>query len=379
MNASGIPTDFAPAERASAPALSRQIGAFAKPGLWRNMLDAIPDGVVILNKERQIIYANSAMGRLTGSGDGGKLMGLRPGEAVGCVHARETPGGCGTTMFCSTCHAVGAILASQQGHKAVEDCRITITGGAMDLRVNATPLKVEGDEYTIFAIMDVSNEKRRRMLERIFFHDILNLVVGLRGFAELSRQSDGSQIPEYQALISRLATQLIEEINGQRDLASAENNELTIRPVKIMTKDLLNEVADIYRNHPVAVNRKVIVADNAAGMSMTSDPVILRRILGNMVKNALEASAEGGTVTIGCDSDALTVRFWVNNAGVMPPEVQLQVFQRSFSTKGSNRGLGAYSIKLLTEKYLHGKATFTSTGQTGTTFMVAYPLALPAI
>lgn len=41
----------------------------------------------------------------------------------------------------------------------------------------------------------------------------------------------------------------------------------------------------------------------------------------------------------------------------MPRTSQLQIFQRSFSTKGKGRGLGTYSIKLLTERYLKGTAS----------------------
>ena len=59
-----------------------------------------------------------------------------------------------------------------------------------------------------------------------------------------------------------------------------------------------------------------------------------------------------------------------------PREVQLQVFQRSFSTKGENRGLGTYSIRLLTERYLKGQVSFTSSPETGTIFTAAYPLTL---
>jgi sensor histidine kinase regulating citrate/malate metabolism len=58
----------------------------------------------------------------------------------------------------------------------------------------------------------------------------------------------------------------------------------------------------------------------------------------------------------------------------MPRNVQLQVFQRSFSTKGADRGLGTYSIKLLTERYLNGKVWFTTSPEGGTTFTCQYPL-----
>jgi sensor histidine kinase regulating citrate/malate metabolism len=51
----------------------------------------------------------------------------------------------------------------------------------------------------------------------------------------------------------------------------------------------------------------------------------------------------------------------------------LQLFQRSFSTKGEGRGLGTYSIKLLTERILNGKVSFTSSMDDGTTFRVLIP------
>lgn len=57
----------------------------------------------------------------------------------------------------------------------------------------------------------------------------------------------------------------------------------------------------------------------------------------------------------------------------MPDEVKLQIFQRSFSTKGRGRGIGTYSIKLFTEKYLEGKVSFTSKEGEGTVFTVELP------
>ena len=93
-----------------------------------------------------------------------------------------------------------------------------------------------------------------------------------------------------------------------------------------------------------------------------------------MVKNALEACRTSQTVTVGCTTADGTARFWVHNPGHMSREVQLQVFHRSFSTKGRGRGLGAYSIKLLTERYLRGSVTFTSDPKAGTTFTVHCPL-----
>jgi sensor histidine kinase regulating citrate/malate metabolism len=60
----------------------------------------------------------------------------------------------------------------------------------------------------------------------------------------------------------------------------------------------------------------------------------------------------------------------------MPRAVQLQIFQRSFSTKGNGRGLGTYSMKLLSERYLNGRVTFKSSSRDGTVFIGLYPTGL---
>jgi sensor histidine kinase regulating citrate/malate metabolism len=102
-----------------------------------------------------------------------------------------------------------------------------------------------------------------------------------------------------------------------------------------------------------------------------TDGVLLGRVLGNLIKNALEASSRGQTVTVAFDNSRYPL-FTVHNPAVMPEEVQLQMFQRSFSTKeGKGRGIGSYSVKLLTEKYLRGKVWFTSCRDVGTTFFVS--------
>ncbi|MDP8262499.1 MAG: hypothetical protein P9M13_04250 [Candidatus Ancaeobacter aquaticus] len=45
----------------------------------------------------------------------GKVIGKRPGELFGCVHATEMPAGCGTSVFCTECGAVKSIISAQNG------------------------------------------------------------------------------------------------------------------------------------------------------------------------------------------------------------------------------------------------------------------------
>ena len=123
----------------------------------------------------------------------------------------------------------------------------------------------------------------------------------------------------------------------------------------------------------VARDRLLLCVPATADVLVRTDKVQAARSLGNLVKNALEASKPGQTVTVSVRNDG-TPMLTVQNESVMPPDVQAQIFQRSFSTKGeSGRGIGTYSVKLLTENYLRGAVEFRSTVEDGTTFTLRLP------
>jgi signal transduction histidine kinase len=368
---------FAPAERATPEKLLDQVHQFSSASMVRTFLDHIFDMVVVLNRERQIVLANQSLLSFLNLERSDSVIGLRHGEAFHCGHAYETEGGCGTTESCSTCGAVRAVLASQEGRFSVEECRIVQLGGveALDLRVFASPLHMKGESYTVFTLMDISHEKRRRVLERIFFHDLLNTASGLRGFIELLKESDPEEAKRFSESLDALSSAMIEEITAQRDLSAAENDELKLNLDHITSMQLLNEILDLYTNHEMARGRHLTIDTGAVNTEFESDPVLLRRIIGNMTKNALEASEQNETVTLGCDATDHAIEFWVHNLQCIPRDIQLQIFQRSFSTKGSSRGLGTYSMKLLCERYLGGKVTFTSTPGDGTTFRARIPVS----
>ncbi len=380
MTEPSLPTYYAPAERASQEVVQQQAAVFRGLSLLREALDGVPDLVIILNGQRQVVYANRALLQLLNLADEKAVLGKRPGEALNCIHASETAGGCGTTEFCSTCGAVNAILVTLLGNSSVQECRITqdVDGEiqALELRVWATPLAHADEQYTIFSAIDISNEKRRRVLERIFFHDVLNTAGALQGAAYLLTNGQVPDADELEEMVFQLSNQLIDEIQAQRALLAAERDELSIHPSPVDSMCFLLELVRHYAAHAVCDGRQLRADPSAAPVAFSSDPVLLRRVVGNMVKNALEASLPGQTVTVGCRPAGDGLQFWVHNQTFIPREVQLQLFQRSFSTKGAGRGLGTYSMRLLSERYLQGAVSFVSTPDEGTTFVVTLPLQL---
>lgn len=376
-NQDKLPTAFAPAERAAKEEIYCQSQHFIDIPVVETLFDTIPDVLVVLNEHRQIVFANQTLLAAADQAEPEAIYGLRPGEVLDCVHASKTEGGCGTTEFCATCGAVQAIMQGLQGENTTQECRITQSSGeALDLRVWATPFDVEEEQFIAFAVKDISHEKRRRALERIFFHDLMNAVGGLHGFAELLKESEPGEFGSISDKITALSRRLLEEINTQRELAAAENGELKVCPVPIDSRAFLYELIFLYQNHEVTKGRKLEIAPNARPIQFTSDEILLRRVIGNMVKNALEASQPGEKVTLGCEICEPGIKFWVHNPAFMPRHVQLQIFQRSFSTKSGDRGLGTYSMKLLSEQYLQGEVSFTTSPEKGTTFWGCYPLDL---
>jgi signal transduction histidine kinase len=115
------------------------------------------------------------------------------------------------------------------------------------------------------------------------------------------------------------------------------------------------------------------ILEVSENITITTDKKILGRILENLIKNAIEASEEGMNIFIGSYERKDYIEFVVKNESVMTDEVKYKIFNRSFSTKGKNRGIGTYSIKLLTEKFLKGKVRFISEEKVGTIFYVSLP------
>lgn len=343
----------------------------------RELMDGVPDILLAVNTTRQIVYANRAAADFFKVREASDLWGKRPGEAAGCVHSHETPHGCGTSDACMVCGAFNAILQGLAGNNAVEECRMMCAGeSALDLRVWARPFDLDGERFAFLSLRDISDEKRRNALEKIFFHDLLNTAGGLQSISEIIECSAPEELRELRDIIGSLSEQLVDEIQAQKELLAAERGELHVQLRKINSRNVIAKVISLYLKNQVCDGKTIQTAETCEEVEFLSDMPLLLRVLGNLAKNALEASPPGGTVTAGCRGlPDDRVEFFMHNEGAIPKEAQLQIFNRSFSTKGGGRGLGTYSVKLLTERYLDGKAFFTSTPQEGTTFFVQLPKA----
>ena len=367
------PTLFATAERQTHESIEHDRALLAEIPHLTEILNALPIYVLILNADRQIVFANSPFKTFLAADEAG-LLGHRPGEALRCMHAYERITGCGTTEFCRECGAVAAILASHEKRPEVRECRILLENlDALDLRVWAVPLTLGGGSFTFFSITDISAEKRKGALERTCFHDINNLlgILSLCSETVVDQLKDSAEGGPLADMLGQTVGRLVDEVRAGQAFIQAESRELRVNLAPQPCAEVLRTVCGAFRSAGV----DVALMDDSGDEQLVTDRVLLGRIITNMIKNAHEADGSGSPIEARCSLVGGFVRYAVHNSGVMPEEVQHQVFQRSFSTKGPNRGLGTYGMKLIGERYLGGRVWFESATGAGTTFYLELPEA----
>lgn len=379
--AGGPPAPPAPCSRATREELERQIRMVASSPILGATLRAFSGVVLVVNRERQIVCANTDFLSTLGMDLGDRLIGSRPGEAFCCIHSHTGPGGCGTSEDCRDCGALLALLESQNScRQAKGECLLTTETkdgrSCLEFSVMATPVVIEGEAFTVLCMHDISDRKRRHALERIFFHDVLNTITGLRGWSELLKMGEESLLQQALDSIILLTERLEEEVHGQRELTAAEDGTIITDMQEESAAGMLKSLGKSLEAHDCAEGKTLRLEPSPEVGAIVTDRGLALRVLTNMLKNAFEASRKGETVTAGFKRAEGCCRFYVTNPGAIPPATAGRIFQRSFSTKAtSGRGLGTYSMKLFGEKYLGGKVWFETSPTAGTTFYLDLPLS----
>lgn len=367
-----------PSGRALRDELNRQAEVWVENPVLHEVLQAMDGFVLLINRQHQILVANVPFLKAVHVEEVIDLRGLRLGEVLGCIHVAEGSDGCGTSPACAQCGVAQAVSCVKQEalkvtYEALLSCHKGHRWEALELRVQASPFPMAGGEQILMVCQDISAEKRRDVLESVFFHDVLNTLGGLRGWVNALNAGLGDP-DRVKGKLDVLSAQVIDEVRSQRLVTQAERGELALQVSEQAVMKTLHDCITLAQEHPSASGKHIEMATGMEGWVVQTDPDLLRRVLLNMTLNALEASHAESTVRLGAELSKGGICFTVHNSGVIPPEVQGRIFQRSYSTKAKRgRGLGTYSMKLLGETYLGGRVDFTSVEGEGTFFRLFLP------
>jgi len=138
--------------------------------------------------------------------------------------------------------------------------------------------------------------------------------------------------------------------------------------------DMVTAVAEFVRPLAARQGIAVKVATDAAVPSMEFDRTLLRQAVLNLLKNGIEAVAQGGTLTLTTACVDETVEITVSDSGAgIPPEVGRRLFEQFFTTKPQGTGLGLSISRQIVEEH-GGKIRWSSAPGVGATFTMALPI-----
>lgn len=348
-------------------------------------LDALPDPVFLLGLDGRITRANArALSWLNkqslSQAEGHHLHELiQASDWKGAIDSIE---GKLLSRFLSS----GILPRNVNLHLGIQgECEITdYQDQSSVLKVSLKKIFSDGHTELLLSVQDITEIKCKELLQNLFMHDLANRVTEVIANSELLTQickkgeSDSEKLNRWSENIKMISKELGLEISAQQAIASMELNKMEAQPEKV---ESLNEIQNLASHFYPLVKLNEIslnICATSKDLIVYTDPVLLRRVLTNLVKNAIEASQPGDDVTLGCrlKKNSGMVEFWIHNPGFINKDHQEHLFKPYFSTKESTRGLGTYSIKFLTEFFLKGTVDYQTSEQEGTCFRVAYPLSL---
>jgi signal transduction histidine kinase len=240
-----------------------------------------------------------------------------------------------------------------------------------DYHVRITPFQLGRERSYVFVMNDVTSIKWRAIYERLFLHDVANLLAGLSGWADEMVACPSTDIALQVASISK---RLNEQLMSHRLLLRAEEGTSWLRPVPIDMPKIIQTLKSWFAGHECAKGRVFVIKyPNETSIELRSDAQLLLRILGNLITNAFEATPPLGAVTLTVSASENETVFDVHNPGRMEPDVEEQLFKTRFSSKGDGRGLGLKAVQVFGEHCLGGTVDFTTDMKFGTKFRFSLP------
>ena len=224
-------------------------------------------------------------------------------------------------------------------------------------------------------------DKLREDVEQITRHDIKTPLLGmLSGITYLENYTELT--PEQKEMLDDMrhaANTGMELISRSLDLYKMETGAYEYTPADVDILYFCRRVADDLTELAATrgVTLELLYGDRPLtredGLTLSSEVNLFYAVLANLVKNAIEASESGDTVTVRLRANG-EFTMAVHNRAPVPESVRTNFFDKYATTgKRSGTGLGTYSARLMVE-VMGGRIDMDSSEERGTTVTVVLPI-----
>ena len=239
---------------------------------------------------------------------------------------------------------------------------------------------------------EAANEAKTEFLQRMS-HDIRTPINGICGMINVADHyaDNMEKQTECRAKIKKTSHLLLELINEVLDMSKLESDEVVLEEIPFNLNSISEEILGVIEHMAAEQNIRIIWEEKeVTHWNLIGSPVHVKRILMNILSNAVKYNKENGYVYISCreipskQTAMTTLEFVCRDTGIgMTEAFQKRIFEpfaqehAGSRTKFAGTGLGMPITKKLVEK-MGGTISFESKEGTGTTFVIRIPFQIDA-
>ena len=237
---------------------------------------------------------------------------------------------------------------------------------------------------------EAANEAKTEFLQRMS-HDIRTPINGICGMIDVADHyaEDMKKQTECRAKIKEASHLLLELINEVLDMSKLESDEVILEEIPFNLNSISEEILGVIEQMATEQNIRILWEEKeVTHWNLIGSPVHVKRVLMNILSNAVKYNKENGYVYISCreipseQTAMTTLEFVCRDTGIgMTEAFQKRIFEpfaqehAGSRTKFAGTGLGMPITKKLVEK-MGGTISFESKEGTGTTFVIRMPFRI---
>ena len=237
---------------------------------------------------------------------------------------------------------------------------------------------------------EAANQAKTEFLQRMS-HDIRTPINGICGLVDIADHyaDDMEKQTEYREKVKSASHLLLEMLNDVLDMSKLESDEVMLEEIPFNLSSICEEVLVVVEQMAVEQNIRIMWEEKEIiHRNLIGSPGHVKRILMNILSNAVKYNRENGSISISCreliaeQPDRTTIEFVCRDTGIgMTDAFQKRIFEpftqehTGSRTKYAGTGLGMPITKKLVEK-MGGMITFESKEGDGTTFIIKIPFKI---
>ena len=239
---------------------------------------------------------------------------------------------------------------------------------------------------------EAANEAKTEFLQRMS-HDIRTPINGICGMINVADHyaDNMEKQTECRAKIKEASHLLLELVNEVLDMSKLESDEVVLEEIPFNLNSISEEILGVIEQVAAEQNIRILWEEKeVTHWNLIGSPVHVKRILMNILSNAVKYNKENGYIYISCreipskQTAMTTLEFVCRDTGIgMTEAFQKRIFEpfaqehAGSRTKFAGTGLGMPITKKLVEK-MSGTISFESKEGTGTTFVIRIPFQIDA-